>query len=643
MAKGRILVIDDEPGIREMICFVFQNEGYELLTAQDGREGIKMVSTDAPDVVISDIKMPGMDGISALKEIKNINPDLEVILSTGFANIETAIEGLRAGAFDFVKKPFDIDEIRRVVARAFDKSILRKTINELNQTLRSSNENLERLKNSLEEKVQERTRDLSKTQAKYKSVIENSYDPIITLDSRAKITGWNKGAECSFGFSREEALGRQIDTILLDGLGKDGITLWDRLKTENFVKNYIMHGITRTKEEIYFDITASNIEGEGVSVILRDITREKKIEQMKVDFVSNLSHELRTPLTSINGSLELIQGGYAGSMTDEQKEFLNIISKNMTRLTGLVNDLLDLSVIQSGKVSVDLRVNDFQRIIDAAINAIKPTAEKKKVAVAYRGPGAPVEMLCDEVKIKQVLTNILGNAIKFTSEEGSVFVEADKRNDEFVVKVIDTGIGIAREQFERIFEAFTQVDSSPTRSAGGAGLGLSISKSIIDAHKGRIWVESSPGKGSAFFFSLPAKNAGADTVHQPSPPAEKTSAIQRIMVVEDDDDVARVIRGHLEKEGFEVAVVSLGAEVIKRASDFKPQLITLDILLSDISGRNVGQLLKNDPDTRNVPIVIISAVLDKAEALEFGAKDYIPKPVEFRELLNCINRIGGNL
>lgn len=491
-----------------------------------------------------------------------------------------------------------------------------------------------------------------KSEKKYRGIIDDSFDPIITLNAHMEIAGWNKGAELTFGYEEREALGKHINFLFPAVQKNNPKPNWTLLKEKGVIKNFITAAIAKNNKTLFINITASGLGKEGFSVIARDVTNEKMIDRMKSDFVSNVSHELRTPLTSIKGAVELLLTGAEGPISDSQKEFLTIVKNNSVRLIKLISDLLDLSKIESGKIEMEINRARLGKIITDAITEIKMLSVNKGIDLVFRNGENPAEILCDENRIRQVLINLMGNAIKFTPQGGTITVTLEETEEWLKTNVTDTGTGIAKENFSKLFEKFQQLDSSSTRPAGGTGLGLAISKSIVEAHKGKVWLESKLGQGSTFSFTLPKMKK--DSILPAEPIKEKTNirietetiipkhttaGIKKILVVDDDEDIARVIRGHLEKEGYEVIVAHSGMDAVKKAVELQPHLITLDVLMPNMDGFTVTELLKQNPKTQNIPVVIVSIVFDKERGYKLGVADYITKPFDHEKLLQSIKRI----
>lgn len=241
----------------------------------------------------------------------------------------------------------------------------------------------------------------------------------------------------------------------------------------------------------------------GVVALFQDITREKEVERLKNELISTVSHELRTPLTTMKVFVSILSGGTAGPVSPDQKEYLNIVMSNMNRLARMINDLLDISKLEAGRMELKKRLVDPALLIKDQLASFKAEAENKKIALCGDIPPELPKLYIDPDRITQVIVNLIGNAIKFTPEEGRVDVRVGETSDSVEISVQDTGVGITKENFGKLFDRFQQIDRKPGAGAKGTGLGLAISKSIVELHKGKIWIDSELGKGSKFIFTLP--------------------------------------------------------------------------------------------------------------------------------------------
>ena len=379
----------------------------------------------------------------------------------------------------------------------------------------------------------------------------------------------------------------------------------------------------------------------GYVVTLHDVTAERDSAQMKNEFVSTVSHELRTPLTSIKGYIDLILDGDAGPVDEIQREFLEIVKENTDRLVQLINDMLDISRIESGRIHLKIQPLDIAESIAGAVGTFRAVAGQEGHVISVDVPGELPQVAGDRDRVGQVLLNFISNAIKYSPGGGSVTVSAHAADGQVVVSVADEGIGIAEEDIPKLFTQFFRVDSSMTREIGGTGLGLSICKSIIELLGGSVSVETVLGKGSAFSFSLPV--AGPDLVPAPEIVAQLETTSGKVLVVDSDTDVAALIETYLSRHGYDVVKAYSAAEALRKATDERPDVITLDVMLQDTDGFELLQKFKDDPITASIPVVILTVVCDEGKSCRLGAANYLEKPIDKSRLITMIDGLLGSV
>jgi PAS domain S-box-containing protein len=366
---------------------------------------------------------------------------------------------------------------------------------------------------------------------KLAAIVESSEDAIMSADLEGNITSWNKGAELTFGYTAEEMIGRSLAVLGAEGASDEPL---ERLATVIEMGEGRYEAARRRKDGSLVDVSLTvsavrNAEGEVVSVaaIVQDITERKRVEQereeftralevrnerlleldrLKDEFVALVSHELRTPLTSIRGYLELVLDGEAGPVTDDQRQFLGIVERNANRLLDLVGDLLFLAQIEAGKLSLELGTVDLAAVAAESVETNRPLAEEKGITLTLATSPLPL-LAGDRVRLGQLLDNLVSNAIKFTPEGGRVDVRASSSRGNAVLEVRDTGMGIAAEEQEHIFERFFRTSRATEQAIQGTGLGLAISKAIVHAHGGRITLASTEGEGATFRVAVPIRAA----------------------------------------------------------------------------------------------------------------------------------------
>jgi signal transduction histidine kinase/DNA-binding response OmpR family regulator len=401
----------------------------------------------------------------------------------------------------------------------------------------------------------------------------------------------------------------------------------------------------------------------GSALLIRDVTAEKEIDKMKTDFISTVSHELRTPLTSVLGFASIIKEKLETDvfpiLSSEDRKLqktikrvgdnLNIIVAEAERLTSLINDVLDIAKMEAGKVEWQMQPIDPTELLDWATTSTAALFETNGLQlISDIEPGLP-QIVGDRNRLLQVLINLISNAIKFT-EFGSITCRIKQQNNAICISVIDTGVGITAEDQPKVFEKFRQVGDTLTDKPKGTGLGLPICKQIVEHHGGRIWVESELGKGSTFSFIIPIYTSNHKTsaklnldalVKQLKEHVITTTAVlhenrKTILVVDDDANIRELLRQQLENEGYNVREAKDGVDAIHQIKTARPDLILLDVMMPQINGFDVAAVLKNDPHTADIPIIILSIIENKERGYHIGIDRYLTKPINTEKLLGEI-------
>jgi len=401
-------------------------------------------------------------------------------------------------------------------------------------------------------------------------------------------------------------------------------------------------------------------------------TRElDQANRAKSDFLANMSHELRTPLNSIIGFSEMLRDGILGDLEARQREFVDDIFDAGTHLLALINDILDLSKVEAGMLQLETDAVDIAALFRSSTLVVREKAAASRIRVDTQLESGLASLAADERKLKQILYNLLSNAVKFTSPGGAVSLRARRctraevaldnampgrllplpsgDDEEFLaITVEDSGAGIAAENLARLFEPFTQVDSSVARRHAGTGLGLSLVRRLAELHAGTVAVESRLGAGSRFHVWLPYREADALTIPTLPGPGAATRAepaLPLALVVEDDDRMAERIAVQLRADGFRVMRAATGEEALVRAAKSRPQLITLDIFLPAMDGWEFMRRLKSDPRLADTPVVIITVADDPERGLALGARRVLQKPLVHEDLIaalaGIVDRVPG--
>ncbi len=362
----------------------------------------------------------------------------------------------------------------------------------------------------------------------------------------------------------------------------------------------------------------------------------REIDRLKSQFLANMSHELRTPLNSIIGFSRVIMKGIDGPVSELQQQDLNAIYNSGQHLLGLINDILDISKIEAGKMELAFDEVNITDLTNSVLSTMTGLIKDKPIILKRDMQSNLPTVRADPIRIRQVMINLLSNAAKFT-DEGEITVGVAVSSEygttpEMVVKVTDTGPGISLEDQEKLFQPFSQVDDSPTRKTGGSGLGLSISRHLIQLHGGRIGVDSKPGEGSTFYFTLPLYRS-KDNVALAS--GDKT-----ILTIDDDPQVIGLYERFLQPQGYQIIPLTDSSHATERVKQLKPFAVTLDIMMPGIDGWQVLKDLKSDNDTRDIPVIVCSILEDQQKALDLGAFDYLVKPILEEDLARALGKLS---
>lgn len=374
----------------------------------------------------------------------------------------------------------------------------------------------------------------------------------------------------------------------------------------------------------------------------------EEANQAKSQFLANMSHELRTPMNAILGFSEILQDQTFGELNPKQGRYVGNILTSARHLLELINSILDLSKVEAGRMELDRSLFDPATALRSIESIVRPLVTKQQITLTTTAEGTIPPISADAAKFKQILYNLLSNAIKFTPAGGSVTAHMECREGGLHVTVTDTGIGIRSEDQERIFREFEQVDSSFARQQQGTGLGLGLARKLVELHGGRIWIESEgEGKGSTFGFVIPLPAEAMQSVPEASPTEaaplcelpDRESVGKRpvVLVVEDDRHASELLAHYLSEAGYGVVPAFQGGSVVAMAREWRPCAITLDVLLPEKDGLQVLEALKADPETRDIPVVIVSISPDGASALRLGASGHLEKPVDRERLLEAVS------
>jgi signal transduction histidine kinase/CheY-like chemotaxis protein len=432
-----------------------------------------------------------------------------------------------------------------------------------------------------------------------------------------------------------ETMGAAYASVLPIGLegGEAGALILFRARPTLFAADdHLIVGAMLSRARVFAERGAALAEEAALAEQLALTVRAlQQASQAKSDFLASMSHELRTPLSAIIGFSALMRDEpQDGDRRIVPDEWIQHIHRSGDHLLALVNDVLDLTKIEAGRIELQREPFELATALAESVEGLRPLAERKEIETVVDAEAGAID--ADRGRLRQIVYNLLSNAIKFTRDGGRIGVESRWEGDEAVIVVTDTGVGIAAEDFERIFEEFSQVGDLKAREAG-TGLGLALSRRLVEAHGGTISVSSEPGRGSRFEVRLPGARSAIPVSAQPPAGEQSESGGASVLIIEDDPGAVRLLRTYLEAEGYGVVVATDGQAGIAAARASAPAAIVLDVLLPIMDGWEVLRRLKADPDLRDVPVVVVTVVDERNVAMSLGAVDYFLKPVRPKALL----------
>ena len=517
------------------------------------------------------------------------------------------------------------------------------------------------------------------TAQRFSLILEAAPDAILEVDERGKIVLANSEAERMFQRSRDELLGLPIEALIPERF--HGRHVSDR---DHYISHPVrrpmgagldLYALRKDGTELAVDINLSPLvgpEGEHVLCVIRDVSerrvadekikmlnqnlerrssalaranaelsmRNREVERadrLKSEFLASMSHELRTPLNTILGFSELLSEETAGALNEKQKRYLTHIRRDANHLLELINDILDLSKIEAGRLELRLEKFPMADAVAEVLTSIRPLAVTKGIAVE-NGLDAALILEADRVRFKEILYNLFSNAIKFTASGGRVWIQASVEDRFARMEVGDTGMGIAPEDQRAIFDSFRQVSATTKGVREGTGLGLAITKRLVEHHGGTIGVRSDLGQGSRFFFTLPIAGQQPDEEPLAVPAAAETARSagnKRVLVADDNPAGLELVRESLKDYTSAVIEASNGREALEKIHSSRPDLVLLDIQMPEMDGYQVVRAIRRDPALKNLRVVALTAFAmggDREKALEAGFDDYITKPVTVSKL-----------
>ncbi|MBN1697515.1 MAG: response regulator [Spirochaetales bacterium] len=663
-----ILIIDDEEIIRERLRKLLELDNYSVCTASNAETGLSVFDREKPDIVLLDIKMPGTDGIEVLKRIRTNESGCEVIMITGHGGVDSAIQALKAGAFSYIQKPIEYDELEIEIKKAIEKISMRKKLAESVAALKAS-------------------------ELKYRSLVENLQEGIWSIDGDYCTSFVNSKLCDLLGYEMREMPGKPISAFTDETEYARLLALFENAD-DTLPRSPDIMLRRRDGSAIYTNIGASPlIDTEGIKtgylLAVQDITDRKKAEfemkkameaaesasRVKSEFLANMSHEIRTPLNAIIGFSELLKDDVTDKATGNN--YLEAIIEGARCLLTLINDILDISKIEAEQIELESIEFDLHYLSRNVCSMIYPKLDRHAVFLRFFYEEVLNKTFKgDPTRLRQILLNLLSNASKFT-EKGEIILSIRRGNGKAAppprdavsgempasspqngkdkpglipieISVKDTGIGIPLEKQREIFESFKQADSSTTRKYGGTGLGLSIVRALVGKMGGTIRLDSEPGNGSEFIVSVKLEEVPHPKKARIIPLHDEELAGKNILIIDNNEKSDAILSAYCGEAGMNIIKHSRsGIEAISwlKSAGTLPEVILSDIMLPDISGYDIASRIKGDTRLASIKLVAITSDATPGatkKAGESGFDAYLPKPVLKKDLLELIKTTLGD-
>ncbi len=590
-----------------------------------------------------------MPDLARIRIITWIFAGLAVLLILSAAMIQVRlvsrrIERLLAGMEEIRQGGYP----RLVVDGKDEVSELMRGFNRTVEELRGRDEKLMSWAGKREKEFVKLTRTLEEEKEKLETVLDSIGDGVIVLDSESKVLMANRRVSEVFGIPLE-ALARADLTQLVEQV-RHRLVQPDVVeqKLQDLERNPgVVDEITLELDEPggqAIRLYCAPVRGADGKVLGRiatslDLGRERELDRLKTEFLSTISHELRTPLTSVKGALGLIRGGAVGGISADMRELLDIALANTDRLIRTISDILDIFQLERGQGRMRMVSMSLLQSALRAERVVETQARLRKVTLDIELPEDLPAVKGDPKRVEQVLVNLLSNAIKFSPAKGKILVRGGQDGPMAVVSVQDFGRGMSPEFRDRLFQKFEHAQGALLRESQGVGLGLAICRHIAEGHGGRIWAESEQGKGSTFHFSIPAAERAGITPLLPGGQREgRPDAPRLILVIDDDEDVARVISYAFESQGHRVIAAHNGRDAIDLAKRHRPDMLTLDLAMPEVDGYTVLRALRSNEDTKKIPIICISMETEPGLAISHGADYFLEKPLDIEKLRDIADR-----
>ncbi|KGQ18836.1 Autoinducer 2 sensor kinase/phosphatase [Lysobacter dokdonensis DS-58] len=628
-ARGTILLADDNADMRDYVRRLLEGDGYAVRTVGNGNDALELALASPPDLVLTDVMMPGLDGFgltAALREDAQTR-NLPIVMLSARAGEDARAEGVEGGADDYLVKPFSAKELLARVSLQIERAQRRTEVERQRAELRGLFEQAPACIALLRGDAH---------------VFELANPPYLKLFGGRQILG--KPVREALPELEGQPFFTLLDQVLRTGtpyVGTETSVYMDATNTgriEERVFNFLYQPIRESGSGevdsilvFAYEVTEAVLARRRVESLMQQLT---VADQRKDEFLAMLAHELRNPLAPVRNAIALLQtqGG-----TDERTRYLlDVLQRQTANLGRLVNDLLDVSRITRGLIEIDRARVDLRSVVDRAMESVQSAMDDKRHDVVCIVPGRPAVVDGDPVRLEQVLVNLLTNACKYTDPGGRITVELRLRESVVELSVRDDGIGMLPATIAHVFTLFSQAERGLDRAQGGLGIGLTVVRSLVELHGGSVEARSDGlGKGTEFAVTLPLAQSQFDGQLRAPIPERGAMRPQRVLVVDDNVDAARTLAHLLEDFGHHVQVAHDGDAALAMAHSTVPELVLLDIGLPGMNGYEVVRRLREDPVTRDATVVAVTGYgqgADRQRTLAAGFDQHLVKPVATDQL-----------
>jgi PAS domain S-box-containing protein len=613
---ARVLVVEDDAGVATLEQRQLQRAGYHVEIAGTSEEALAIVRHGATNLVILDLRLGDASGLDLYEQLRAEGWNIPAILVTGFADQAVAIRALRAGVRDFVPKT---SEFLDYLPTAVDRVVAQVRVE----------------------------RKLVESELRLASIIGTTLDAIVMCDDQDRVVLFNRSAEEMFGYTAAQALNQPLDRFVpglnlsarpREGAGGGVGTM--RVRRE-------VTGVRHDGSRLPIEVSVSDVvvhDSRLFTVIARDISERQRIEaelreadRRKDEFLGMLAHELRNPLAAIMTAGEVLHRQV--EQTDAQK-LTAVIRRQTKALARMVDDLLDVSRVTLGKIELTKEPLLLNELIARVCDANRETIANAKLTLHVRVDSAPVWLDGDVTRLEQVLTNLLSNSIKFTPPGGTITLSAAREGEHVLIRVRDTGAGIAPSLLPRVFELFVQGDTSLARAKSGLGIGLALVRKLVRLHGGDVTASSAGvGMGAEFVITLPASRVDGVTVADESDDAGPATTRLRVLVVDDQRDIADSIAMLIEHVGHESLAVYDGFAALETARTMRPNVIFVDVGMPGMTGYELAAHVRQDTALADVVLIALTGygrAEDRTSAMQAGFNLHLTKPLSESRLRDVL-------